>query len=411
MCTVGDMVRVLQTINPNIPVDELFQNSTFTSQIRDVVNLWPEKSKKTARKILQQSGRLERRSLPSEEALRAIRRTKDIDLPATLTIIYEKWQRDPSTFWNSQGLEIGSRNIYQVYRGMKQLETQRHSGTIIWRYFTMFFYDLMGLLGDGRKYLVETLQDKLVNMIDVSGLVNASKITIQKDIKRWASAGSKYCNIARVLGNGALILLPHDVTDNIWENRLPMKGACFEEAMDHLTGLGIREVSKRIGADDLGRDIREVIIRPFREIVHDQLCLTDLSNSQLSSVRDLEREPVRNEGVRLTGEYEDDSLQCFTDGSRIGASIEQSEMKELLSTQARQVDMERNRLSLDRSVVDHPAEESGATRGGQAQETFTPSFDIANYLTFMPTPESSVSSQGFADEECATVGFSQFNAW
>lgn len=180
-----------------------------------MINPWPERSKKTARKILQQSGRLERRSLPSEEALRSIRRTKNIALPAPLTIIYEKWQRDPSTFWNSQGFDIGSRNMFQVYRGMKQLETQRHSGTIIWRYFTLFFYDLMCLLGDGRKYLVETLQDKLVCAIDVSGLVNASKNTIQRDLKRWASAGSKYCNIARALGNGALMLLPHDVTDNM----------------------------------------------------------------------------------------------------------------------------------------------------------------------------------------------------
>lgn len=73
----------------------------------------------------------------------------------------------------------------------------------------------MGLLGDGRKYLVETLQDKIVDAIDASGLVNATKLTIQKDLKRWASAGSKYCNIVQKLGDGALMLLPHDVTDNM----------------------------------------------------------------------------------------------------------------------------------------------------------------------------------------------------
>lgn len=231
MCTVGDMVRVLQSFNPNTSIDEVFKSSTvstsiykcspflitwkFTRQLKDVINKWPEVPKRTARKILRQSGTMERRSLPSEEALRSIRRIDSIALPASLSIVYKKWQQEPSSFWNSQGFEIRSKNIYQVYRGMKQLETQRHSGTIIWRFFTMFFYDLMGLLGDGRKYLVETLQDKIVHAIDASGFVNTTQLTIQRDLKRWASAGSKYSNIVEKLGDGALILLPHGVTDNM----------------------------------------------------------------------------------------------------------------------------------------------------------------------------------------------------
>lgn len=79
----------------------------------------------------------------------------------------------------------------------------------------MFFYDLMHLVGAGRKYLVETLQHKLVKAIDSSGLLEDAD-TIQTDLKRWARAGSKYHNITTRLGNGSLMLLPQEVTDNMW---------------------------------------------------------------------------------------------------------------------------------------------------------------------------------------------------
>lgn len=98
---------------------------------------------------------------------------------------------------------------------MKRLETQRQSGTIIWRYFTLFFYDLMNMVGDGRKYMVETLQDELVQLINNSGVMKNSAGIIRKDLKRWANAGSKYDNLARRLGIGALMLLPQEVTDNM----------------------------------------------------------------------------------------------------------------------------------------------------------------------------------------------------
>lgn len=43
-----------------------------------------------------------------------------------------------------------------------------------------------------------------------------------------------------------------------------MKGPCFDAAMMHLVGLGIREVSQNIGADHLGSEIRKMILEPFK---------------------------------------------------------------------------------------------------------------------------------------------------
>lgn len=108
----------------------------------------------------------------------------------------------------------------QMYMGMKKLETRRHSDTIIWRYFTLFFYDLVRMIGDGRKYLVSALQGKLVHVIKSShfmAIQESNTSTIQADLKRWASVGSKYDNIITALGHddGALMLLPSEVTDNM----------------------------------------------------------------------------------------------------------------------------------------------------------------------------------------------------
>lgn len=43
-----------------------------------------------------------------------------------------------------------------------------------------------------------------------------------------------------------------------------MKGACFDDAMAHLSGLGLRDVAHQIGADALALELRAAIIKQFR---------------------------------------------------------------------------------------------------------------------------------------------------
>ena len=191
----------------------------FIDRLSEIVNSWPTRSKRTVRAILR--GPPKRATLtgchsrPSEEALRAISQIKGIGLPSSLTTIYDEWCKHPASFWDSRGFSIKSGNLSHLYKDMKQLETQRQSSTILWRFFTLFFFDLMRLIGDGRKYLVETLQQKVVDAIDTFGLMQDAAGIIQGDLKRWASAGFRYHNIAMRLGDGALLLLPHEVTDNM----------------------------------------------------------------------------------------------------------------------------------------------------------------------------------------------------
>jgi len=250
--TVGQLIHDLQCYSTNLTIEELLRDSAVsiqslelkcviffnsflpekvTTQIADIFNSVPARTKTAMRKIVRNSSRgsssakigEESHSAPAREAIRAIDRITSIALPRPVASIYEGWQQEPLSFWRSQGFcveKTEDNHMFQVYMGMKKLETQRHSDTIIWRYFTLFFYDLVRLIGDGRKYLVSALQDRLVHAINSSNLMaihDSTANTIQADLKRWASVGSKYDNIITALGNdnGTLMLLPSEVTDNM----------------------------------------------------------------------------------------------------------------------------------------------------------------------------------------------------
>ncbi|KFZ17633.1 hypothetical protein V501_01619, partial [Pseudogymnoascus sp. VKM F-4519 (FW-2642)] len=154
MYTVGDIINDLQSYGSHVAISELLQNKAFTARLTGVIKSLPDKSKKTVRGIILRDPKKARAfsacSRPSEEALRAIYKVKKIALPASVNVAYQNWKDQPETFWNSQGFCIGDGTILQIYEGMKQLETQRQSGTIVWRYFTLFFYDLMHLIGEGK---------------------------------------------------------------------------------------------------------------------------------------------------------------------------------------------------------------------------------------------------------------------
>jgi hypothetical protein len=174
-----------------------------------------------------------------------------------------------------------------------------------------------------------------------------------------------------------------------------MKGACFEEAMAHLTGLGIREVSESIGAEVLGGEIREIIIQPFRELSPDQLCQGDLSEIGSPSVRGIETQQVETEGIRPTTVYGLDGLHCSSQESQVVTGIEQGEY----STYCR--------VGI---VVTDQSEDGGAMTGGQAQATINSIFNVA-IDSFMPTPEFSFLSPGYADADYTRAELSPISNW
>lgn len=190
-----------------------------------------------------------------------------------------------------------------------------------------------------------------------------------------------------------------------------MKGPCFEEAMEHLKRLGICEVSKNISADNLGRDIREIIIRPFRELGYDQSCQDDLSKIRSALSYGIESPQVENEEICAPRVSRYDTRRCSRKETQTGNNIEHSVVNEQLNTPPH---TEWTESSLDICVAEK-SNEGGLLTNGSAQEAFDPSFDasfdVGNYLNFRATPESSVFSQGIEEDGCETGDLSQFDVW
>lgn len=54
------------------------------------------------------------------------------------------------------------------------------------------------------------------------------------------------------------------INDFRWENGLPLRGDIYDRAVEHLLSMRIREECNAIGADAMGREIRQTILKPFR---------------------------------------------------------------------------------------------------------------------------------------------------
>lgn len=175
----------------------------------------PTKSKATAQKIFRHSTKPK-----TNTALKAILKVGSIALPPAVTPKYNECKQSPSKFWISTGVQLDlERNrpienlVSQVYLGITSLETQSQWDTILWRYFVLFFHDLVTWLGISG--LTAKFQDHLVaTVLAAPGPVfDDDANTIQENLKRWTACGSRYTWLSASLDNGALFLLPQCVTD------------------------------------------------------------------------------------------------------------------------------------------------------------------------------------------------------
>lgn len=101
-----------------------------------------------------------------------------------------------------------------AYLTTKQLEPRRLWDTILWRFYTSFFYSLALLLGDGRVNLTDGLYGRLLEAISQSSNVTDKIDVIQAKLQLWTTAGARYYKICQYLGDGALFLLPH-ISDSV----------------------------------------------------------------------------------------------------------------------------------------------------------------------------------------------------
>ncbi|KAH8587338.1 hypothetical protein B0O99DRAFT_694610 [Bisporella sp. PMI_857] len=274
MITVAEIISQLSLCDKTLTVEELVGKPGIISLLSKAFNSLTPKSKTAVQNLFSRATNGSKKKAKKNHYLKTILQTGKIALPAEVNEQFAACKENPSVFWNrghwlhSKSATQDSRQhtihvaVAQAYLGVKELSIQRKWDTIVWRFYTLFFYELALLLGDGGVQLTATLFDRLLEVLTASSRISDNSETITKNLNKWFTAGSKYSKFCDSLGAGALFLLPH-LTDNTWEDK-SMTGMTYEKAIDHLINCEIRELSDSLGANNVATKIRAAALEPFR---------------------------------------------------------------------------------------------------------------------------------------------------
>ncbi|KAM0123374.1 hypothetical protein ACHAO1_011314, partial [Botrytis cinerea] len=271
MTTIGSIVEKLQVYNPNDTIENLLLNPAFVQAVAESIRSLPKISKATIFKIIGHRGLPSKQDNTSVKALKAIQKVEEINLPSIILSKYKQCQQCPSSFWSWAGIRLDLNAnetkpigtlLGEAYLGLSNLEIQREWDTINWRFFVLFFYDLMNSLN--KRNVTRFSENGLVDILSSSDLISDTTTAIRKNLKRWVAAGSRYSALSDSLGKGAPFLLPRSVSDKTWETGLPLDGFIYTSAVEHLKSKFFCEKLAELNANALGAEIRETIIKTFR---------------------------------------------------------------------------------------------------------------------------------------------------
>ncbi|PVH71252.1 hypothetical protein DL98DRAFT_577459 [Cadophora sp. DSE1049] len=170
-------------------------------------------------------------------------------------------QQAPNFLQRSKAGLIFVRRI--VYLGLQSLQLRRRWDHIMWRYYTLFFYDLALFIGNGQQRITAKLLGGLLHILNTSETITDDIDHIKGNVLGWCAIGHRYWKLCDALDDGALFLLPPSA-DSLWEDENLLSLASFDQAATILSEAGIRHTSRTIDADKLGSNIRSRALEPFR---------------------------------------------------------------------------------------------------------------------------------------------------
>jgi hypothetical protein len=113
--------------------------------------------------------------------------------------------------------------VAQAYTGLKSLRVTRKWHTITWRFYTLFFFELALLLGEGGVTINKKALDRLSDVLTASTAIEDKRKTIALNLKTWTTIGSRYYKLCSSLSSGALFLLPQ-LSDTTYDPHFDVQG-------------------------------------------------------------------------------------------------------------------------------------------------------------------------------------------
>lgn len=160
----------------------------------------------------------------SSVALAIIRKTTSTELPPEIESWFEDCKADVSLFWKAciiPTLSIGDSTVSiraavsSLYLGLQSLQLRRRQDHIVWRYYTLFLYDLALFIGNGQQKITEKLLGGLLHILNTSESIPDTIDHIKDNVLRWCGIGHRYWKLCGALDDGALFLLPPS-TDSLY---------------------------------------------------------------------------------------------------------------------------------------------------------------------------------------------------
>ncbi|MCJ1333154.1 hypothetical protein MMC10_009848 [Thelotrema lepadinum] len=271
MRTIGDLIAVLQGIDANIEIKNALQNQDIFDRLKVSFLSSSGETQKAFRQAM--------KSVPDDNSrnarlLQSISKLDKVSLPAEVEEKFQGSRRNPNSFWSPVTSSLNpvalktlspTSSFLEICDFAKSLQGKAFWTHIIWRFLALFFFDISQL------YRVNRLHSANANR--TSELLEALQIdqrnfgSIGPDLKKWLGAGETYAKLAHALGEGSLFLLPHELTNQHFEQRMSLQSDHFENLLKELKAKGIADESSRIGAQELGRTVRDSIIAPFKVAV------------------------------------------------------------------------------------------------------------------------------------------------
>ncbi|KFY32086.1 hypothetical protein V493_00529 [Pseudogymnoascus sp. VKM F-4281 (FW-2241)] len=271
---IRELLDTLNRYDASEPIDKLLEKPEFLSLLSEAFNgLRPESKAAAAKCFLDPSSR----KPPTGKrcaALAVIQEIGGIALPIEVSRLFDDCKNNPADFWTAltprnvsiiRSTESISHIASSMYLRIQSLQISQKWDTVVWRYHVLFIYDLVLLIGNGQQRITKKLLRGLLQVLIGSGTICDDRETIETQLLHWCAAGRRYWKLCNALDDGALFLLPQQVSNDVWENEdLLPPGQPFDKAINTLSTKGIRKTSSAIGADILGTKLRHHILEPFR---------------------------------------------------------------------------------------------------------------------------------------------------
>merc|ERR1712093_968650 len=248
--SIRQLLCQLEQFDQDESIEAAIQKPEFQSLLCNIFHALSPQTKAAARKWIEPSDTSSGTTRgKSSVALAIIRKTTSTELPPEIESWFEDCKADVSLFWKAciiPTLSIGDSTVSiraavsSLYLGLQSLQLRRRQDHIVWRYYTLFLYDLALFIGNGQQKITEKLLGGLLHILNTSESIPDTIDHIKDNVLRWCGIGHR------------------------WEDENLLRDACLGKAASILSSAGICATSRSTGADQLGSKIRSHALEPFR---------------------------------------------------------------------------------------------------------------------------------------------------